>query len=731
MLGACNFGRASAETSLIADLLSLPTQRYPTLDISPPQRKVATLLALIEVLTRAAAEAPVLLMLEDAHWIDPTTTELWTRLIDSIAAAHVLVLVTARPDFVSPWTGRAHVASLELARLTSAQAAQLAAEIAAPRVLDTAIVDDIVAKSDGVPLFVEELTKSVLESSTPDRPVVPATLHDSLMARLDRLGPAKDVAQIAAVIGQKFSPELLAAVVPFPEDELSAALQRLVDAGITDRSGDAAATTYTFRHALLRDVAYENLLRVRRQHLHERIGHTLVDRFTSIAESEPELLAYHLHHAHRFELALLYRERAGDRAVARSSFAEAIAHFSAALAEAGRLAEGPDRMRQELGLLLKLGPPQAAMKGYQNAEVAEVYQGAQRHAVALGDEDGLFKATWGLWINRIHARQLDLARDQANTLISLARTSGNDDYLLEGFHCLWSTAQFRGDVGTTLKSCREGIERYDRKRHGWMGPVFGGHDPGVCAHVVCSIACSLQGHYAEAKLCHQRAVVLGEELKHPNSHAHALISAMIAAQVGGDYETIGRYGKQLIALADKYNLPPPHAHAVFLSAYEHAYTIDLDAGMAAMEAEFPRAIAVAPMVRYYTALLAEVREKSGRVQEALTLLVKAIETVTEPGVGFYISELYRLQGICLLRTVQGANADAAMASLRIAVDVARQQGATMLELRAALSFARAAIAIGRPVQGLTMLRELCATLPPEFDAASLGEANDLLSSMPA
>ena len=388
-------------------------------------------------------------------------------------------------------------------------------------------------------------------------------------------------------------------------------------------------------------------------------------------------------------------------------------------------------MRRELGLLLKSGPPLAAIKGNNSAEVADAYERAHQHAVALGDEDGLFKATWGLWMNGIQTRRLDRARDQADALVKLARTSGNDDYLLEGFHCLWSTAQFRGDVSASLEISREGIERYDRERHSWMGPVFGGHDPGVCAHIVQSIALGLRGRYAEVKRSNERAISLGEELKHPNSQAHALVNVLVAAQIGSDHRAVDEYALRLIALADRYNLPPVRAHALFISGCARAFTTDLDAGMAVMEAEFPRASAIGPFTRYYAALLAEGREKSGKVPEALILLGTTIETVTEPGVGFYISELYRLQGICLLRADHGANKDAAMRSLRMAVDVARKQSATTLELRAAVSLARAAISIGRPAEGVTSLRELCATLPPEFDAANLREANDLLTSVRA
>ena len=249
---------AATTTSLMADLLSIPTEgRYAPLDLSPAQRKAATIAALIDQLTRLGNREPVLIAIEDAHWIDPTTRELVTRLIDGIANARVLVLVTARTEFDSPWPNGERVASCVLSRLPAEQCAHLVAGIAAPRVLDPALVDEIVTKADGNPLFVEELTKSVLEAATSDRPVVPATLQDSLMARLDRLGPAKEIAQIAAVIGSQFSCSLLEIVAVEGATGVAAGIARLVDAGLVFEQSRSAEPTYSFGHALMRDIAYE------------------------------------------------------------------------------------------------------------------------------------------------------------------------------------------------------------------------------------------------------------------------------------------------------------------------------------------------------------------------------------------------------------------------------------------------------------------------------------------
>ncbi|MEO8344052.1 MAG: adenylate/guanylate cyclase domain-containing protein [Betaproteobacteria bacterium] len=725
MLRKATTGTATAAASLIADLLTLPTDRYPKLELSPVQRKAETIAALVDLLTGLADDAPVLLLLEDAHWIDPTSRELWTRLIDSIASTRLLALISARPEFVSPWADRAQFSSLGITRLTGAQSAELVADIAAPRVLASAIVDDIVAKSDGVPLFVEELTKTVLESDSPDRPTVPTSLQDSLMARLDRLGPAREIAQVAAVIGQQFSHALLAAVASYSAAELAAGILRLIEAGLAYRQTRATESGYSFRHALLRDVAYENLLRARRQELHERIGRVLMANFAAIAEVEPELLAHHFHHAELFDLACTYRERAGDRAIARSSFTEGIAHFKAALAEAEKLEDPRERAQRELGLLLKLGPPVGIVMGPGNPAAEDLYRRALELATSVGGENERFRATWGLWLNANVGRRLDRARVHADELMLHGRQSGDGDLILEGFHCLWSTAWFRGEIPTARLACEEGIQRYDRAKHSWMGPVYGGHDPGVCAFCVQASIWSAQGRQDDAARCLDQGITLANEIGMIGSRIHALHNAVVVAQMGHDAASLSDYAHRLLEMAQKYNIPPQRAHAAFLLGWQQANAGDLDGGLAIMEAEYPRASAAGPFMRYYAGLLAEGRAKSRRYAEALELIGSALQTVTEPGVGFYVSELHRLRGICLIRS-SPAHAAEAMDAHRTALDIAAGQGATLLELRAAVSLSHTAIALGRPTEGLVPLRDLCAKLPEEFQSDSLPEARDLL-----
>jgi predicted ATPase len=322
-------------------------------------------------------------------------------------------------------------------------------------------------------------------------------------------------------------------------------------------------------------------------------------------------------------------------------------------------------------------------------------------------------------------RNLVKARDRAQELVTLGQHSTDPDLLLEAFHCRWSTAWFRGDVATALKYSREGIERYDPTRDSWMGPVFGGHDPGVCAHSCLANALCLSGILRESKSCSDRALSLAEMLKHPHSVAHALLTGIIIHQLAGDNEAVYRLAQRLIELADKYNFPPQRAHALILSGWVRAVGQDSDAGLEQMEAEFPRAVARGFFFRYYAMLLAEARLKFGKLSDALSVLRWALDSVTEPGIGLCVPELYRLKGVCLLQ-LDSANEKEAMGSLQMALDIAKQQKATLFELKAAIDLAKAGSSLAQPESYLQPLRDLCANLPEAFDAPLLAEAKRLL-----
>ena len=318
-----------------------------------------------------------------------------------------------------------------------------------------------------------------------------------------------------------------------------------------------------------------------------------------------------------------------------------------------------------------------------------------------------------------------MARDRAQELIALSGQVADPDLQLEAFHCRWSTALFRGEGPTVLKYTQEGVRQYDPARHAWMGPVFGGHDPGVCAHLCRALALCFSGQTVQARQFADKGILLAETLGHPHNVGFALQNALVLNQTLGDRETVNRMAQRLRDLAEKYNFAPMRAHALMVSGWACTFGTQSDAGLAMMEAEYPRASAIGPLYRYYATILADARERAGRITDALELVQGALATVAEPGVGMFVPEHHRLRGVCLLRLGSG-HADEAMRSLQTALGVARQQGAALFELRAAMSLAKAAASQGRAAEGQQSLRAVCSELQPEFDAPDLEEAKRIL-----
>jgi class 3 adenylate cyclase len=667
---------------LAAELMSLPTPPSPQSSslMNPAQRKAATIAMLNDALLRLAEVEPLLLVLEDAHWIDATTLELMTRLADSIASAPLLAVATARPEFAAPWQARPHATLLALNRLGRAECAQLVAGVAQAHGLTAETVAAIVAKTDGVPLFAEELTRSVMEQAGGDGATVPATLKDSLMARLDRLGAAREVAQVASVIGRQFAFDLLDAVAP-KRDELEASLAKLVAAGIVFPEGRGAEQGFSFKHALVRDAAYESLLLARRREWHERVARALEERFPEIAANEPEVLAYHFGEAGQAARACDYRLKAGDRAASRSAYREAIAHYNAGIAEAEKLSDADEAKRRQLALLLKLGPACNVILGGQSAEFERVYRRAAEIGAALHDHPATYKAKWGLWFNANIGRKTAQARDRAAEMIALARQSNDGDLLLEGYHCGWSTAYFRGDLATCRDWARIGIETYDIERHRHLGPAFGGHDPGVCAHCCDGPTLSMIGDLEGAAAGMMRAMALAEALDHPFSLAHAYTQGTATYQVAGDRAATAEWAARTVALCEKYDFRGYLAGGLLMRAWAEASDNNCEKEVAFVERSIEQAVAVGPTAQQYFGLAGEVMMRGGRYGDALVFLDRGIAANEERDVGFYIAEIHRLRGLVLL-ALDRANKDAARRAFATAKTVAERQGAVLFARRA-------------------------------------------------
>jgi predicted ATPase len=449
----------------------------------------------------------MLMVLEDVHWIDPTSRELLDLTVDRVRRLPMLVVITFRPEFQPPWDGRPHVTNLALNRLGERDGEALVQRLAGKAALTADIIAEIVERTDGVPLFVEELTKAVLESAVQGDRVaavlamtslaalsVPATLHASLMARLDRLGPApKEVAQIGAVLGREFAYQLIEPVAQRDERELQAALGQLSDAGLLFCRGTAPHTSYLFKHALVQDAAYGTLLRGRRQELHARVAAVLEQDF-DLVERQPELLAHHLTAAGDTERAIDEWLKAGQHAADRFAHLEAIRHFQRGLTALAALPEGPTRDGRELELQLARGPSLFMAKGFVAAEAAEAYARARELAEQRSDPHQLFMAVNGLWQSANGAGRILDCRRLSNRLQQLIADDADEGLRLQAHHSAWATCLHAGEPAEAREHCEVGRRLYDPERHRLHHQRYGGHDPGTCARYLGAQAYWLLGY---------------------------------------------------------------------------------------------------------------------------------------------------------------------------------------------------------------------------------------------
>jgi predicted ATPase len=435
---------------LLADLLSIPTgDRYPPLNLTPQKRKEKTLHAQLAQVEGLAAQQPVLMVWEDVHWSDPTSRESLDLLIDRVATLRVLVVITFRPEFAPPWIGRPHVMLLTLARLPLRQRSQMIAQVTGGKVLPKEIAEQIVDRTDGVPLFIEELTKSVIESGIVTEAeghyavvgrvaplAIPTSLHASLLARLDRLAPTREVAQIGAALGRRFSHGLISAIAVMPQQQLDDALAELVRAELIFRRGTPPDAEYTFKHALVQDAAYSTLLRGRRQQLHARIAETLERQFPEIVATEPALLAQHCAEAGLNEKAVRYRLTAGQQALARSAMTEAVAQLTKGLEGLAKLPEGIARQQHELDLQLALGPALIATQGWAAQPTGETYTRAGELCEQLDQQHHVGAVLFGQFTYQNLRGEFRLAHETAAAILRIG-DARNDALLISlGHHLL-------------------------------------------------------------------------------------------------------------------------------------------------------------------------------------------------------------------------------------------------------------------------------------------------------
>jgi len=731
------------EAALFAEMLSLPNDgRYPALDLPPPQRRQRTLEALIAQIEALTRSAPVLMIFEDAHWTDPTSLEVFGRTVDRIRTLRVLLIVTYRPGFEPPWIGRPHVTALTINRWAERDIDAMIDGVVGNKHLPASVRQDIIERSDGIPLFVEEMTKAVLEAAnegTAERVVavipspsvaVPASLHASLMARLDRLGPAKELAQIGAAIGREFSHGLMAAVAGKPEAEVQPALDRLVAAGLLFRQGSPPHATYLFKHALVQDAAYGTLLRGPRQELHARIAAATETGMPERVEREPELLAYHYAEAGQPDTAAGYWLAAGRLAARRSANSEAVAHLRRGIAAVRGLPETVERNRLELALQLALGPALLSSRGFGDAEASTGYQRAAELARRLGDDRDRFAATWGLWIT-IRAKSasdhMRLRLQYLGEMVEAAERTGDAELLLQAHHSSWSTRIWNGEFASASEHVRSGLALYDPERHRHHALMYGGHDPGVCGNGQGAVALWALGWPDRAVQSARESIVLGETLDHLPSLLHSLWFATSVYFLRRQAADVLACSARLLAVGSEHGLKLYEAIGGVFHGWALIQQLDAQAGLAELRAAVATYATTAHVnLDLYRAILAEAELRAGNFEEGTAVLIQGERSTDE----WWRAGYLRLRGDLLLR---GPNDDrgAAERLYRQAISVAAGQQAKSLELRAATSLAMLLGEQGRRSEGYAVLAPVYGWFTEGFGTLDLKEAKALLGELHA
>jgi TOMM system kinase/cyclase fusion protein len=738
---------------LFAALLSIPLGAdYASLDLSPEQQKQKTLQAFLAIFLRIAAQQPVLFVMEDLHWVDPTTLELLSLLVDQGPTAHILALWTFRPDFTPPWTGRSHLTQVTLPRLPRRQAAEMTGRVARGKPLPAEVVDQVVAKTDGVPLFVEELTKMVLESgllqeraeryelTNPLPPLaIPATLHDSLMARLDRLATVKALAQLGATLGREFAYELLQAVSPWDEGTLRQGLQQLVEAEFLYQRGFPPDATYRFKHALIQDAAYQSLLKSTRQQHHQRIAQVLVERFPETVKTQPELLAHHFTEAGLNAPAVGYWERAGQRASARSAYVEAIGHLTKGLELLKSLPDTPERARQELVLQTMLGPALMNVKGQAAPEVSQTYARARELCQQVGEAPQLFPVLWGLWYFYEVRAELQTARELGEQLLGLAQSAQDSALLLAAHRALGQNLTFLGELSLARTHLEQGMTLYDPQQHRALAFLYG-QDLKVVCQSWAALALWLLGYPDQALQKSHEAIALAQELVHPYSLIYALNWATMVHLYRREEPAAQEHAEGVSTIAREHGITMFAASGGIWQGWALAAQASRsgrlgEQGIAQMRQGLVawRTTGAGVFQPYYLALLGEVYGRAGQAEEGLRLLTEGLMVVDKTAERYWEAELYRLKGELLLKIgdgeKEGRGAGEIEECFQQALDVARRQQAKSLELRAAKSLSRLWQRQGKRAKAYELLAPIYGWFTEGFDTADLQEAKALLEEL--
>jgi class 3 adenylate cyclase/predicted ATPase len=742
---------STEDAALFAEMLSLPNDgRYPALELAPDQRRQRTLGALTAQLAELARQQPVLMIFEDAHWTDPTSLEAFGRTVDRIKTLPVLLIVTFRPEFNAPWVGQSHVTSLTLNRLGEREAATIIARLAGNKALPPDVMAEIVERTDGIPLFVEEMTKAVLEAESEGAArrtvaavpsptlAVPASLHASLMARLDRLGPAKEVAQIGSAIGREFSHALLTSVTRKPEAELGSALDRLVQAGLLFRQGVPPQASYLFKHALVQDAAYSTLLREPRRALHARIAEAIESQFAETAERQPEILAHHSTEAGLIEKAAGLWGKAGQLSLDRSALVEAATQFTRALEQIATLPGTPALRREQIKLQVALITPLIHVKGYAAAETKAAAEQARlliEQAEALGEppEDPLllFSVLYAFWVANDVAFNGDVVCDLAAEFLALAEKQGATVPLMVGHRLMGISLMATGDIAEGRGHLDQAIALYDPAEHRPLAARFG-QDAGVAALSLRSWALWLLGYPDAALRDADDALKDAREIGQAATLTHTLGHRPAMYTLCGKFAAAVADTRELVALAEEKGALSWKPWAIMdqgsVLALDGRASDAIDTLICGI-ADW-RTTGASVYLPMYLPRLACAHAELGQFEEAWRCIGEAMTTVETTKEKWCEAEVHRLAGEIALMSPERDTARA-QAYFERALSVARAQQAKSWELRAAMSLARLWLDQGKRQQARELLAPVYGWFTEGFDTLDLREAKTLFDKLEA
>jgi class 3 adenylate cyclase/predicted ATPase len=736
------------DAALLAEMMSLGNDgRYPALQLAPQQRRQKTLAALnlrTQMLTRSS---PVLMIFEDAHWADPSSLEFLTRMITNCRKLPLLLIVTFRPEFAPPWMGQSHVTSLTLSRLGQREVAEIIERLVGDKELSADVTAEIIERTDGIPLFVEEMTKAVLEAESegaarrtvamiPSPVTVPATLHASLMARLDRLGPAKEVAQFAAAIGREFSHALLAAVASESQIDIEAALERLIAAGLLFRNGVPPYATYVFNHALVQDAAYGTLLREPRRKLHARIAEIIESHFADVAESQPELVAYHCTEAGLIEKAVNLRGKAAQKALARSALLEADGQLKRALSLIASLPATPALRREEITLQVTLIAPLLHLKGYAAPETKAAVERARlliERAEALGEplENPLllFSVLYGVWVANYVALDGNTCLDLSSEILALAEKHGTPAPLMIAHRLLGTSLLITGNLLEARTQYDQALSFYDPSVHRSLATQFG-QDISVNILSLRSWALWSLGYPRAALADTEHALNSAREIGQAATLMYAAAHAFWPNFWSGNYAVASALVEEAAALADERAASFWAAMIMMFRGCLLSATRDTSNAIQTISSGITawREMGSTVFVPLCLPYLARAHAEIGNFEQALQSIREAMIAVETSQEKWCEAEIYQTAGEL---TLLSPNPEAAKAEahLQRALVIAREQHARSWELRAATSIAGLWRDQGKQRQAHDVLAPVYGWFTEGFDTPDLKTAKDLIDAL--